>query len=91
MAVGVRLDGDTDVEMRRMVGEVLIQVVGVGGVGDVGGDQKAVGVRLSKDVGAVGFFVGGGGEGFDDAFDGAGEEVASGALPQQRPDFFVVE
>lgn len=94
MAVWVCLDGDADVEAGRVGGAVGAEVVWVHGVGDVGGDEEAVGVGLSEEVGAgvgSGAAGGRGGEGFEDSRDGAGEEVAAGALAEERADFFVVE
>ena len=46
MSVGVGRDGDADVQPGRVVFEVLAEEVRVDGVGDVGGDEEAVGVGL---------------------------------------------
>ena len=89
MAVGIGLDGDADVEAWGVVFEVGGEVVGVYGVGDISGEEEAVGVGLSEGVRVV---LGiGGREGFDDSGDGTGEEVAVGALPEEGADFLVVE
>lgn len=87
VALGVGLDGNADVEAGGVVFQVGGEVVGVDGVTDVGGDEEAVGVALSDEVRAVGV----GGKGFGDAPDGAGEEVTTGTLAEERTDFFVVK
>ncbi len=46
VSVGVGRDGDADVQPGRVVFEVLAEEVRVDGVGDVGGDEEAVGVGL---------------------------------------------
>lgn len=56
-------------------------------MGDVGGYHEAVGEGLGDEVGD--WLVGC--EGGDGAFDGAGKEVAFGALAEEAADFFVVE
>lgn len=81
------MDGDTDVETRGVVFQVGGNVVGIDGVTDVGGDEEAVGVALGDEAGAVRT----GGKGFGDAPNGAGEEVATGTLAEERTDFFVVK
>lgn len=67
VGVWVGLDGDADVQTRGMVFEMGVEVVGVHGVADVGGDEETVGVGLRDGVGA-----GGVGEGLADALDCAG-------------------
>lgn len=91
MPVRISLDGNTDVEARGVVLEVGGHVIRVYRVRDVGGNEEAVGVGLGEGVGVVLEGGEGGREAFDDAGDGAGEEVAVGALAQEGADFFVVE
>lgn len=56
-------------------------------MGDVGGDHEAVGEGLGDEIrdGLVGC------EGGDGALDGAGEEVAFGALAEETANLFIVE
>lgn len=86
MRVGVCGNRRTNVETRGMVLEVGVEEVGVDGVDDIAGDEEGVCVRAG-DKGADRLF----GEGVDDAFDDGGEEVAAGALAEERTDFFIVE
>lgn len=70
-----------------MVLEVRVEEVGVHGVNDVAGDEE--GVCVCSAEGGVRFAVGG--EFFSYALHDAGEEVAVGALAEERTYFFVVE
>ena len=87
VAVGVGRDDDANVEAWRVVFEVGVEEVGVDGVDDVRGDEEGVGVGLADDAGAGDVVV----ERGDGALDDRGQEVASGALAEERADFFVVE
>ena len=88
MAIGIRLHSDTSVQARGVVLQIRAQKVRIDGVRDVGADQEAVGVHLRHDICAALAVVG---EGFADALESAGKEVAVGALAQQGADLFVVE
>lgn len=93
-------ESHTDVEARRVIGQVGLREVGVGGVGDVRGDEEGVGVRLAHearaktgatDEGVLVESVGVGNKSLDSALDGNGEEVTAGTLAEERADLLVVE
>ena len=86
VGVGVGRHGGADVEARGVVFEVGVEEVGVDGVDDVAGDEEGVGVGAGEGGLNLGF-----GKGLDDALHDDGKEVASGALAEERADFFVVE
>lgn len=87
VAVGVAADGYADVQLRHVLVQVILQKVGVAGVGNVRGEEERLGVRLAEEPGPVGGWV----EGLDGALNDNGEEVAAGALSKQGADFLIVE
>ena len=86
VGVGVGRHGGSDVEAWGVVFEVGVEEVGVDGVDDVAGDEEGVGVGAGEGGLNLGF-----GKGLDDALHDDGEEVASGALAEERADFLVIE
>lgn len=87
MCITIRRDAHAHIQPWHMALEVRVHIIRVDGMGDIRGDHEAVRGGLGEEVGPVG----GAGEGFEDAGDGAGEEVAAGALAEEGADFFVVE
>jgi len=87
MRITIRRNTHTHIQPWHMVLEVRVHIVRINGVGDIRGNHKAVRGGLREEVRPVV----GAGEGFEDAGDGAGEEVAAGALAEEGADFFVVE
>ena len=88
MTIWIRLNSDADVELRAVILEVDVHEVGVEGMGDIGGDEEAVGEGLREERG----FAGGvrWEKGADDASDGGGEQGGLCTLAEERADFFVV-
>lgn len=88
---GVNAEGNADVETWRVLCEVGLGEVGVGGVGDVGGDEERVGKGLTHEAWAKGSLAISGSEGLDGALDCQREEVATSTLAEQRANFLIVE
>ena len=96
----INAESHTDVQTRRVTGQVGLGEVGVGGVGDVRGDEEGVGVRLAHDTwaktgaadeGVLVEGVGVGNESLNGALNGDGEEVTAGTLAEERANLLIVE
>lgn len=87
MPVAVGADGDSDVELGHVIWEVDMEEVGVDGVGDIGRDDKAVGVGLGDEVDETTAF----GELLDDALHDDAEVVASSTLTEFAANLFIVK
>lgn len=97
---GIDTKGHTDVQARRVIGQVGLGKVGVGSVGHVRRDEERVGVRLAHETGAEAGAadesilvesVGVGDESLDGALDNNGEEVTARTLAEEGANLLVVE